>query len=540
MEGKKEYEESWNTPTPNRTERSTIEFRLPVAKMTLGKITVLLLTLAMMIDFGVSHIHQHHRIESSSSSPVHDYDGNGIDRPKDVRQNTKLGSAAISTITDVLSPILPFAGGMDLRRDDYWSSPGTWYERVRNVSDQVRQAFGVSAPVEVNTLPRGGSKVQVKKRRPTKHSNVISAPKPFMDTAKIAELTLGDVADAFRYAVESSKAEFSEPKFRYKKSPRVVNMIKSMKDAVAESRGRDVLDTTTDGDSRLAGSVDALKFSAALRIFAEWRVVRQVPEGYKGYAVGMSLGQKDVVQNLVKIEQGIHELLDHWRDLNFLQDQLEGYPSSDAIRTPTLRQLMEHEIEMGIHTRLPRLKEKSAGMGLLWVRRQIMYQTGIFGNILQVPRKFKDTEAAVAGAYKEVYDRFHGWAVQKIFNYSFQSAPEASVIYRHMNPNRLEEVLKAADKIDDDTPESDDAQSQDGGIAHYFGWASRLFGETANAEVPATEAVSVESKKEEFITREMVKDAHMHINSYLEVARPLLTDLTEVFDQLNMNDPTKV
>jgi hypothetical protein len=44
-----------------------------------------------------------------------------------------------------------------------------------------------------------------------------------------------------------------------------------------------------------------LKFSSSYAYFAERRIVRQVPVGYKGYAVGMSLGHKDVVQNSGKL-----------------------------------------------------------------------------------------------------------------------------------------------------------------------------------------------------------------------------------------------
>jgi hypothetical protein len=46
------------------------------------------------------------------------------------------------------------------------------------------------------------------------------------------------------------------------------------------------------------GAVDALKFSAAMRVFAEWRLLRQVPEGYKGFAIGMSLGHKELLVGL--------------------------------------------------------------------------------------------------------------------------------------------------------------------------------------------------------------------------------------------------
>ena len=57
--------------------------------------------------------------------------------------------------------------------------------------------------------------------------------------------------------------------------------------------------------------MEALYFCAILRLFAEWRIVRQVPQGYKGYAVGMNLGHRDVVQNLVKLETAIHHFIIH-------------------------------------------------------------------------------------------------------------------------------------------------------------------------------------------------------------------------------------
>ena len=90
-----------------------------------------------------------------------------------------------------------------------------------------------------------------------------------------------------------------------------------------------------------AGSVDALKFSAALRIFAEWRMVRQVPEGYKGYAVGMNLGRKDIIQNVGKIEQAVHAFISEQKDeLGSME------ASSTDVKSPTLRQLLQFEIDV--------------------------------------------------------------------------------------------------------------------------------------------------------------------------------------------------
>jgi len=45
---------------------------------------------------------------------------------------------------------------------------------------------------------------------------------------------------------------------------------------------------------------------------------------------------------------------------------------------------------------------------------------------------------------------------------------------------------------------------------------------------------------EAFVVDNMTKKAHEHIEHYLETANPLLRDLAGLFDDLNMEDPTKV
>ena len=83
-----------------------------------------------------------------------------------------------------------------------------------------------------------------------------------------------------------------------------------------------------------------------------------------------------------------------------------------------------------------------------------MYQTEVFANVLLVPSQYETVTDAVAAAYSTVYDAFHGWAVQKIFNYSFQAAPDSDLIFRHMNPSKLKEVTDAA--LSGDIGDADD------------------------------------------------------------------------------------
>jgi hypothetical protein len=55
-----------------------------------------------------------------------------------------LGSAAISSVTEALSPILPFTGGLDLRREDYWTNG--LFGSVSSIIEQVSDAFSSSVP----------------------------------------------------------------------------------------------------------------------------------------------------------------------------------------------------------------------------------------------------------------------------------------------------------------------------------------------------------------------------------------------------------
>jgi hypothetical protein len=256
---------------------------------------------------------------------------------------------------------------------------------------------------------------------------------------------------------------------------------------------------------------------------------------------------------------------------------------------------------MDVHDnmRLPRLKEKSAAMGLLWVRRQLVYQTAIFNNVLDVPSRFDSSRAAVQAAYDDVYGNLHGWAVQKIFSYSFQAAPEGIEIYKYMNPHRLEEVQEEArdkilgmpvqkkrkngglflfgklentpigrfgrhvgnewnkmacnvgnewDKLTDNVGSEWDKLS--GNVGQLFGQHKPDSDEKqrqwndCSALVPDPQIDSDEASKnlevEMYISQEMKNDAYEHIKAYLEVVDPLLEDLTNLIDEFNMDDPTKV
>jgi hypothetical protein len=205
------------------------------------------------------------------------------------------------------------------------------------------------------------------------------------------------------------------------------------------------------------------------------------------------------------------------------------------------------EIETGVNPKqdLPRLKEKSAGIGLLWVRRQLAYQTKIFDNVVHSER-FPSMKDAVSDAYKATYDKYHGWAVQKIFNYSFQAAPDATKILLHMNPRKLKEVLAMASSHQGSRPSPSSAADSNATkdmnhnpVQQFFHNLGKTWDKLRGVK-PAADLSESTATDADYVTQAMVQDAHVQIAAYLEAAQPVLLDLAHLFDELNMDDPSRV
>jgi len=564
------------------------------------------------------------------------------------------GASAIFSVITTFGPILSFAGEINLRREDYWTNG--WFGSVHYIVEHVRDAVDVSSTNmysydddnddhdynTVNEIPRGGAavtgrtrrtkKLKPKKARSTSSTTskefILSSSDCFVPLKDIARLTLKDVAMSFRFAVESTQKDFNAGKFLSGALPRVKKLVNRMSTATLLARETNDQAPITGKAIASSGDIDAVNFCAAMRVFAEWRVLRQVPPGYKGYAVGIGVGQKDIVQNIAKIEQAIHNYVDYRARNNDKEHNTSNGNTKDhhkILSSPTLRDLLQYEVDINLHdnTKLPRLKEKSAAMGLLWVRRQLIYQTAIFKNVLDVPTRFDSSRSAVQSAYDEVYGSLHGWAVQKIFSYSFKAAPEGIEIYRYMNPHRLEEVEQEArskimrvpeqkqkfdrplidlesnnpveklifrfgrhigkewDKVANNAVNEwekhagnimNEWEKHSGNIINewvkvtnnvgqLFGHKKRRLehrqhdrrqrrllleihdekGDSKQTTMTAEEKmIARELEIRNYINKEMRKDAYDNIKVYLEVADPLLDDLSRLTEEFNMDDPTKV
>ena len=207
----------------------------------------------------------------------------------------------------------------------------------------------------------------------------------------IGKLSIRDLIVLFRYANDVNQVDFNRRKFMIEQSQILRSVITAIDYAVAMSRGGQKQKTMFHTQRR-NGEVDALYFTAVMRVFAEWRSIRLVPDGYNRFAMGLNLAYRDILQNLAKIEDGVHAYMKYHSALIV----------DDTPICPTLRDVLAFEVETGTHRSLPVLKERSAASGLLWSKRQLHYQTALFANTLQVPYNFATTQAGFVAAYSEV------------------------------------------------------------------------------------------------------------------------------------------
>jgi Glycolipid transfer protein (GLTP) len=390
---------------------------------------------------------------------------------------------------------------------------------------------------------RGGSQVKTKarpskisaaevasaKKKKSKHVNTLSSSTPFFSIESIGDMTLSDVGKVFEYAAKSTQSDFDQLQFASELEPRAKNALQAVDLASAESRGANVRMqkiVTPPGYMSRPGDIDTFNFCAVMRLLTEWRMVRQVPEGHASFAVSMKMGHRDVCKNLAKIEEAAHDYIDHQRDTH----------GAVELFSPTLRDLLQYEVDTNVHQCLPRLTEVSGAMGLLWVRRQLQFQLAFFENAIN-SKKFPTSSDAYQAAYTQVYQRYHGRTIALIFNKSLNSAPERQEVYKCMNPNRLREVTEVPRQVIAASlrpPENKDK----GSAASKFGFV-KLAGATPELQLIDPDSLTSEDV-EQWIAREMEKDAYEHIQAFLGVTQPLLREIVGVIDEFNMNDPKKV
>jgi hypothetical protein len=383
-----------------------------------------------------------------------------------------------------------------------------------------------------------------------------------------------DVTRVFEHAViDNNKKETTMDDLTNddETNPALKQVLEAMNRAVRDTRGPDVQPATV--------GIDTLLLCAALRIFAEWRLLRQVPKSFnKGYQMGMNLGRRDLIQNICKIETAVHHYL-----------QQDGVATS-----PSLKQLLQYEVSQSVHSSLPKLNNESAAMGLLWAKRQVDYQACIYANLLD-ESTFKDAHASIKAAYKQVFDPYHGWWIQQMFTQSSRSAPPAYEIYKLLSkdvmdttstfstdesvPSWSESSCSSFDEsntsdVSQDIDSSfykDSAGEQPSVECQFLGGdlmdkATRSLSSEWNKFIESTVAffqgrpprltthvmeqhdshanLRQVDRRSAFAALQPMdpiqKTAHEHIQVFLATTQSMIHEISTLLETLNMNDPTKV
>lgn len=76
----------------------------------------------------------------------------------------------------------------------------------------------------------------------------------------------------------------------------------------------------------------------------------------------------------------------------------------------TMASLLKYEKDLGVHEAPGNLSDKSAAMGLLWIRRNLSFQHHLYSSVLNG----KAPKEAAVEAYRNELEPFHGWTLRKI------------------------------------------------------------------------------------------------------------------------------
>mmetsp|Transcript_39312 Transcript_39312/g.94596 ORF Transcript_39312/g.94596 Transcript_39312/m.94596 type:complete len:290 (+) Transcript_39312:240-1109(+) len=118
-------------------------------------------------------------------------------------------------------------------------------------------------------------------------------------------------------------------------------------------------------------------------------------------------------------------------------------------RCKTLASLLELEREAGIHDGNV-LRESSAAMGLLWIRRSLAFQSRLYelslvpsgdrDDGLGPPRRRLHPKDAAYDSYEEHLSPYHGWMLRRVFPASLSQMPHRDVFLSKFGEVEMEDL----------------------------------------------------------------------------------------------------
>ena len=107
-----------------------------------------------------------------------------------------------------------------------------------------------------------------------------------------------------------------------------------------------------------------------------------------------------------------------------------------------LSTLLERERGRGVH-KGSELHERSAAMGLLWIRRSLAFQLDLYACLASGDGHPRD---AAYGAYERHLAPYHGWALQKIFPASLSQMPDRRAFLAKFGGVEIDELSDEHDR----------------------------------------------------------------------------------------------
>ena len=109
----------------------------------------------------------------------------------------------------------------------------------------------------------------------------------------------------------------------------------------------------------------------------------------------------------------------------------------------TLSALLASERESGIHQGNI-LKEQSAAMGLLWIRRSLKFQLQLYASLLA--KDGPHPRNVAYAAYDAHLSPYHGWALRKVFPASLSQMPAREVLIAKFGGVNLDDLNEEYDR----------------------------------------------------------------------------------------------
>lgn len=153
-------------------------------------------------------------------------------------------------------------------------------------------------------------------------------------------------------------------------------------------------------------------------------VIRSFAKVFDGRDVDTDLLIKACRAHLELMRSGGAALCLVAKDLESNLKKAEAVFKKFPTECKTLASLLELERESDIHDGNV-LRDPSAAMGLLWIRRSLAFQSHLYESL--IPSEGQHPKDAAREAYNEHLSPYHGWLLRKVFPASFSQMPRRAV-----------------------------------------------------------------------------------------------------------------